>query len=690
MSAAVGIDLGTSNSAVAAFFQGKHQILADEEGHRLTPSVVSFGKDKKILVGLDAKAQTFSNPKKTVMSIKRLIGRKIFSPEVKKSQVLLPYKLVETEDQNVGVEVDGAVFSPQEISALILRHMKDIATLRLGEEVTEAVITVPAHFNDNQRQATKDACKIAGLEALRIINEPTAAALAYGFGKNLKEKVAIYDLGGGTFDISILRLKDEVFEVIATAGDTFLGGDDFDDRIIDLCAEHFLKKSNIDLRKIAEALPLLRQNAEKAKRKLSYAEKTDIIIPQIVKKDGEPIDFQYTLSREIFQKSTSDLIQKTFAVCDEALRTANMKPSDLDAVILVGGPSKMNLIYEVVATYFGKPPLRDLNPDEVVAIGASIQASSLKGPQSKSAQSDQGTAADPDKTLVDAQPEALLLDVTPLDLGIATVGGYTETLIEANSPIPTQSARLFTTTKDDQSAVSIRIFQGKNRREETSTLLGEFDLSGFRSAKAGEVAIDVLFSINSDGIVEVSAKDTETGKSQSVKVRLTAALDAAKLSETSKRSKTHKEVKLKDEWKDATKVVFCLPSAGGAVYEDGYVRDFDPQVAVFTVFQEGSTKGKQKALERAKLGWLMTIDDFSNIPRYIRAVTEKPAAIENKLKAQLYHFKLRDGTSIYGQSALPKVRELGFWIEPYFARDELPGKLFIYSSGIEEASPINL
>lgn len=453
MSSVIGIDLGTSNSAVASFINNKHQIIADEAGRRITPSIVSFGKDQKILVGSDAKSQLFSNPKKTIHSIKRLIGRKIFSPEVKKAQVLLPYSIVADEEQNVRIEIDGTFYTPQEISAFILKHMKAIAEAQLGP-VGEAVVTVPAHFNDNQRQSTKDACKIAGLEALRIINEPTAAALAYGFGKGLKETVAIYDLGGGTFDISILRLKDKVFEVIATAGDTFLGGDDFDDRIIDLCSEFFLKKTKIDLRKLPAALPLLRSNAERAKRKLSYAESTDIYIPSIVQHEGQMLDLQYTLSQDGFKKATIDLIQKTFAVCDEALRIANLRPSDLDAVILVGGPTKMSLIYDVVTSYFGKAPLRDLNPDEVVAIGASIQAHTLKGTEQKK--------------------EALLLDVTPLDLGIATVGGFIETLIDANTPIPTRASRLFTTTRDNQTSVNIRIFQGKNRREDESTSLGRY------------------------------------------------------------------------------------------------------------------------------------------------------------------------------------------------------------------------
>jgi molecular chaperone DnaK len=673
MAAVVGIDLGTSNSSVAAVVNGEPQILADDQGRRLTPSVVSFGKEKKILVGTDAKAQLFNNPKRTISSVKRLIGRKIFSPEIKKAQALLPYKIVETDDQNVGVDIGDAVYSPQEISALLLKHLKDLASKALKDEVREAVVTVPAHFNDNQRQATKDACKIAGLETLRIINEPTAAALAYGFGKQLKETVAIYDLGGGTFDISILRLKDQVFEVVATAGDTFLGGDDFDDRIIDFCAEQFLKKNNIDLRKITAALPLLRANAERAKRKLSYAEKTDVYIPGIVQKDGQAIDLQLTLTRDAFQKETNELIQRTFTVCDEALRSANMKTTDLDAIILVGGPTKMSLIYEVVASYFGKAPLRDLNPDEVVSIGAAIQAQALRSAPAEVKAKEQN---------------ALLLDVTPLDLGIATVGGYIETVVQANSPIPISASRQFTTTVNNQEVVQVRIFQGKNRREEQSNLLGEFELSGFRKARAGEVSIEVFFSINSDGIVEVSAKDKETGASQSVKVKLSAALDSKNLAQTMEKVSEHKEVILKNDWAGAQKVIACSPSAGGAVYEEGYVRELNPLNSTIELLQDGPQVTK-KALPRSQLSWLLVVEDFANAPRYIEAVTSKPSDPEHKAKKTLYQFRLRDGSRIYGESDVPDVRADGFWIEPFFAADQLPGRLFVYATNVVESAPIS-
>lgn len=665
---AVGIDLGTSNSAVAAFVQGKHQILPDVHGQRLTPSIVSFGKDSKILIGNDAKAQLFSNPKRTIASVKRLMGRKYFSPEVKKAQAILPFNLVEGVDQNVAVEIDGHQYSPQEISALILKHMKEIAAHALSSEVTDAVITVPAYFNDNQRQATQDACKIAGLKVLRMINEPTAAALAYGFGKGLNETVAIYDLGGGTFDVSILRLKDKVFEVIATAGDTFLGGDDFDDRIIDLCCENFLKRYNVDLRQMPEALPVLRVNAEKAKRKLSYAEKTDIYIPAIAQKDDQTIDFQFALSREQFRESTKDLVQRTFTVCDEALRSAQLRSSDLDAIILVGGPTKMSLVYEAVAAYFGKTPLRDHNPDEVVALGASIQAQAL--------------------TSVSAvKSKTLLLDVTPLNLGIATVGGYIETIVEANTPIPVEQSRKFTTVKDQQKTVDVRIYQGQNRRVEESSLLGEFEFSGFKTGKSGDVTIEVLFAINTDGIVEVSAKDPDTGAAQTVQVKLSAAMSKNELSASTQRSKELKEVKLKNEWKDASKVIVCFPGKIGSTYEEGYVRQLDPMADSFVLHGDGPKAGEKK-IECSKIAWLLVVDDFANAPRYLSALENKPTEFGASPKAPLYHFKLSNQSSLYGQANLPEVREKGFWIEPYFPHDSLQGRCFVYSAHVKESAPL--
>jgi molecular chaperone DnaK len=670
MSQVIGIDLGTSNSAVAAILDGKHQILPDENGRRLTPSIVSFGKDKQILIGEDAKAQLFSNPFRTIHSIKRLMGRKIYSPEAEKAKALLPYRIVAGPEDNCAIQIDDQLYLPQEISALILKRMKDIAQLHLGPGIEKAVVTVPAYFNDNQRQATADACRLAGLDAIRMINEPTAAALAYGFGKKLEETVAIYDLGGGTFDISILRLRNQVFEVLATAGDTFLGGDDFDDRIIDLCAEFFLKKTKIDLRTIPQALPLLRVHAEKAKRKLSYAEKTDVYIPSIIKKDEAGIDLLMPLSREMLGSACEDLVQRTFSVCDEALRAAGMKSGQLNAIILVGGPTKMNVVSDAVAGYFGKPPLKDLNPDEVVALGASIQAVAL-------------SSADPK-----VKSRSLLLDVTPLDLGIATVGGFTENIIEANSPIPIEACRTFTTTSNDQTSVSIRIFQGRNRREEESVKLGEFEFSGFHAKKAGDVSIDVVFGINTDGIVEVSAKDPETGASHSMKVKMSSTIPSDRIKNSTSQIQSHKLVALKSPVKNHHKLVVCTTGSQGYAFEEGYAEWISPEEEVLILKSE--TGKISKEIPRSSIVWILNLEDFSNTPRYLQAISAKPALAEAQPRMPLYEFRLKNGSSIFGQSNSPSLKELGIWIQPFFPSDELNGKLFIFSSRVDAATPIGI
>lgn len=671
MPSVVGIDFGTSNSAVAGLIDGKTEVIADERGNRLTPSVVSFGKNKQILIGADAKAQAYNNSKRTIHSIKRLIGRKSYSQEVEKSRALLPFEIVEGEEQNAIVRIDDQSYAPQEIASFIIKHMKAIAEAKLGDSVEECVITVPAYFNDSQRMATKEACEIAGLSVLRVINEPTAAALAYGFGKNLNETIAVYDLGGGTFDISILKLKGGVFEVISTAGDTFLGGDDFDDRIIDICAQDFLKKHEIDLRSIPEALPLLRANAEKTKKRLSYAERSDVYVPGIIKKKGQDLDLHFTMSRAQLKEQCTDLIQRTFGVCDEALREAKVSASDLDAVILVGGPTKMPLIYEACQSYFGKEPLAEHNPDETVAIGAHIQAMSLKSSNEKS--------------------KALLLDVTPLDLGVATVDGYVETIIEKNSQVPKTKKKVFTTTKDKQSSVDIRIFQGRNRRVEESTLLGEFSLSGFSPKPVGEAEIEVSFSINTDGIVEVSAVDKETGNAQNVSVRMSAALGKQNVNESAKRFDEYKQVRLKDEWKDASKILMYLPSTTGvgSQHFEGYIRGFNP-LATELSFYNNSKNFKQEEIERKRLGWVAVIDDFSNIPRYLSAIQKKPEHIVKPPRFKLHEFTLTNGDRVVAQVEKPKLEEEGFWVFPYFPNDDLPGKIFMFSSWIKDVSAINV
>lgn len=671
MGSVIGIDFGTSNSGVSGYLNGKNQIIPDDKGRRITPSVVSFGKDRQIVIGDDAKAQLLKNPKRTVHSIKRLIGRKVFSAEVQKAKTLLPYEIVEGENQNAAIRIDDQIYAPQEIAALILKHMKDVAEQALKTPVHRCVITVPAYFNDAQRQTTKEACQIAGLEVMKMINEPTAAALAYGFGKKKNERIAVYDLGGGTFDISVLELRGETFEVIATAGDTFLGGDDFDDRLIDIMAEDFLNKTGVDLRSVSGALPLLRVNAEKTKRRLSYAEKSDVYVPSIVQKDGKSLDLHFTLSREQLRQACMDLIQKTFTVCDEAMNSAHLKPSELDAVIMVGGPTKMPMIQDAVEVYFGKKALSDLNPDEVVSVGASIQAQSL---------------------LADATQKALLLDVTPLDLGVATVGGFVETVIEKNTAVPAQLTKTFTTIRDDQDSVDIRVFQGKDRREEQSVLLGEFHLSGIRKARAGQVAIEVSFGINTDGIVEVGAVDKDTGAKHHIAVRLSATAGKDKVTEMAKRSQHFSEVKLKDDWKDAAKIVCATPvgNTQKCQYQEGLIRNFDPFQENFRLVSDDARR-EEKEISSKQIQWLIQLEDFANMPRYLKALHERPISFETKKpKNAFYEFKFKNGERIFGSAALIGENDVGFWVEPFFSEDDLPGRVFIFAERLESSTPFRI
>lgn len=662
MSFVVGIDFGTSNSAVSSLVEGKNQVLPDERGDRLTPSVIAFGKNQRILIGNDAKMQGMKNPSRTVHSIKRLIGRKAYSAEVQKAKILLPYPLVETEEQNIGIQIDENVYSPQDIAGLILKRMKAIAEGALGSEVRESVVTVPAYFNDAQRQATKEACHIAGLSVLRMINEPTAAALAYGFGKGLNETIAVYDLGGGTFDISILKLRDKVFEVVGTAGDTFLGGDDFDDRIIDIIAEDFKKKTDVELRKIPAALPILRVNAEKTKRRLSYAERSDIYIPGIVQKDGKALDLHFSLSREQFKEKTMDLIQRTFAVVDEALHAASIKTKDLDACILVGGPTKMPLIVEAAEAYFGQKAFSDLNPDEVVSIGASIQAQSLRKQASASAGS-------------------LLLDVTPLDLGIATVDGYVETLIEKNAPIPAEATKTFTTTKEEQKQVDLRVYQGKNRRVEDSVLLGEFQLSGFEALPKGQVAIDVSFSINTDGIVEVSAVDQATGVSQKVQVRLSAAVGEAQVQKSRERAEAFEQVAVKQDLESSKKVLVCIPasSKGKSSYQEGYLPSIDPSLTSFNLITDEKTKATTQIM-RDKIGWIAEVSHFNNIPLVLKALTQKPQA----KGIELCEATLTNDDKIYGSAEVGSETPEGFWLSLVSEDRAISGRVFVFKSKVKD------
>jgi len=504
----VGIDLGTSYSCVAVVQDGQPVVIPNEWGEKNHASVVSFMRDGRVQVGNDAKKRILTNPRETVYSAKRLIGRFIFSPEVKKAQSVMPYQIVEGPNHGIRIRIFDKDYSVPQISAYVLKEMKEIAENYLGEPVERAVITVPAYFNDNQRQATADAGRIAGLEVLRIINEPTAAALAYGFGRQLHERVVVYDFGGGTFDVSILEIGNETFEVLATAGDTYLGGDDIDMRLMDYFADLFFRQTNINLRQDIQSLQKLREVAEETKKAFSQKKVVKVSIPEVYTSPKNKVyNFETTLDENTFNRMCADLIQRTFKVCDEALQTAGMSVHDIDGVILVGGPTRLPIIRDGVRNYFGKEPLTGVNPDEVVAIGAAIQAFSL----------------------VDAKAETFLLDVTPLSLRLATVGGFTEQIIARNTPVPIERTRTFTTSRDNQEKVRIRIMQGESNRADENELLGEFEFSGFRLAPRGEVKIEVTFEIDSNGIVKVSARDPETGQAASTTVNLSSGLTAEEI-----------------------------------------------------------------------------------------------------------------------------------------------------------------
>ena len=503
---AVGIDLGTSYSCVAAVQDGAPQVIPNEWGELTHASVVSFLPEGTVLVGNNAKKNIITNSECTVYSAKRLIGRFYFSDEVKKAQAVMPYQIVEGENNSVRILVRGKKYSLPEISALVLKEIKEIAESHLGRPVQKAVVTVPAYFNDNQRQATKDAGRIAGLEVLRIINEPTAAALAYGFGKALNQKVVVYDLGGGTFDISILEIGKEVFEVLATAGDTYLGGDDFDDRIMKWLAEDFLGKTGLDLRENKYCLQMLKDAGERAKIDVGRSGEAEIFCGAICQDpEGRVMDLRATLKEEQFNKMVRDLVQRTFKVCDEALMSARMTAADIDAVIMVGGPTRLPVIRNGVRHYFQKEPLEGVDPDQVVAMGAALQA----------------------HTLLSSSSDTFLVDVTPLSLRVGTVGGYTERIIEKNTPIPIDKSKTFTTSRDGQEKVKIRVYQGESNRADDCEMLGEFEFSGFRIGYRGEARIDVTFEINTDGIVKVSATDLATGKKTSTTISLSSGLTEA-------------------------------------------------------------------------------------------------------------------------------------------------------------------
>src|SRR4030081_362291 len=539
MAKVIGIDLGTTNSCVAVMEGGQAKVIENAEGARTTPSVVAFASNGEVLVGQPAKRQAITNPENTIFAIKRLIGRRFDDPMVERHKALVPYKIVRGDNGDAWVEARGKRYSPSQISAFVLTKMKETAEAYLGEKVTQAVITVPAYFNDSQRQATKDAGRIAGLEVLRIINEPTAAALAYGLEKKGSGTIAVYDLGGGTFDISVLDIAEGVFEVKSTNGDTFLGGEDFDQRVIDFLADEFRKEQGIDLRKDRLALQRLKDAAEKAKIELSSTVETEVNLPFITADQNGPKHLNIKLSRAKLEQLVDDLIERTVGPCQAALKDAGLEARDIAEVILVGGQTRMPKVVETVQNFFGREPHKGVNPDEVVAVGAAIQAGVLQG---------------------DVK-DVLLLDVTPLSLGIETLGGVFTRLIDRNTTIPTKKSQVFSTAEDNQTAVTVRVFQGEREMAADNKLLGQFDLVGIPPAARGLPQIEVTFDIDANGIVNVAAKDKASGKEQSIRIQASGGLSEADIQKMVKEAEAHA-----DEDKRRKELVEARNHADAVIY----------------------------------------------------------------------------------------------------------------------------
>ena len=596
----IGIDLGTTNSCVAVMEGSEPIVMANSEGQRTTPSIVGFTAKGDVLVGQPAKNQIVTNAENTVFSIKRFMGRKY--REVPSELSMIPYKVVSGPGDNIRVSLRDKEYSPEEISARILQKMKKTAEDYLGEPVTEAVITVPAYFNDAQRQATKDAGKIAGLEVKRIVNEPTAAALAYGFGKDSSkdEKIAVYDLGGGTFDISILELGDGVFEVKSTNGDTHLGGDNFDQRIIEWMVEGFQKETGIDLSKDKMALQRLKEAAEKAKIELSNSTSTDINLPFISADATGPKHLQMTLTRAAFERMVDDLIERTKVPCQNALRDAGLSASDIDEVILVGGSTRVPKVQETVKALFGKEPHKGVNPDEVVAMGAAIQGGILGG----------------------SVKDVLLLDVTPLSLGIETLGGVTTRLIERNTTIPTKKSQIFSTAAVGQTAVSIHVLQGEREMASQNRTLGTFDLVGIPAAPRGVPQIEVTFDIDANGIVHVSAKDLGTGKEQSIQIQSASGLDEKEIEKMVKEAEMHAEEDKKEREK-----IDARNTADGMIYStEKSLKDYGDKVSA----------QDKAAIESALEDLKKTVADQGASAEELKSKTEALQNAAYKLAEEMY------------------------------------------------------